>query len=218
MAHQPLDDLELETLENFLESDQVHEECQNFVMAHGFLTALSICPVSIPEEKWLPFIFEDTPQFDNEKQEKQILQYLSRLFLDIQKEQESEEGFLIPCELEMGTSPEELSELQEWATGFMEGVFMTEANWFESEKEEVVAELLLPIMVASDLFDDEEVVQIRSSEKLTNSCIAQIPEVVTDLFLVMRTEPEKRPFPKASPKSKHQGNKSKNKKKNGKKA
>jgi len=215
MAHQPLDDLELETLENFLESDQVHEECQNFVMTHGFLTALSICPVTIPEEKWLPVIFEDTPQFENEKQEKQILRYLSRLFLDIQKEQESEDGFLIPCELEMGTSPEELSELQEWATGFMEGVFMTEEHWFESEKEEVVAELLLPIMVASDLFDDEEVVQIRSNEKLTNSCIAQIPEVVTDLFLVMRTEPEKRPFPKASPKSKSQGNK--NKKQNGKK-
>ena len=214
MAHQPLDDLELETLENFLESDQVHEECQNFVMAHGFLTALAICPANIAEEQWLPIVFEDTPTFDNDKQEKQILKYLSRLFLDIQKELESEEGFLIPCELEISTSPEELSELQEWATGFMEGVFMTEAHWFEEEKEEVIAELLLPVMVASDLFDDEEVVQIRSSEKLTHSCIAQIPEVVTDLFLVLRTEPEKRPFPKSSPK-KAQTNK--NKKKNHKK-
>jgi uncharacterized protein len=207
MAHQPLDDLELETLENFLESDQVHEECQNFVMAHGFLTALAICPENISESQWLPVVFEDTPQFQNEKEEKQILQYLSRLYLDIQKELESEDGFLVPCELEMGSSPEELSELQEWASGFMEGVFMTESHWFESEKEEVVAELLLPVMVASDLFDDEEVIEIRASDKLTNSCIAQIPEVVTDLFLVLRTEPEKRPFPKATPKSK--GNKNK---------
>jgi uncharacterized protein len=95
----------------------------------------------------------------------------------------------------------------------MEGVFMTEQYWFESEKEEVVAELLLPIMVASDLFDDEEVVQIRESEKLTNSCIAQIPEVVTDLFLVLRTEPEKRPFPKAQPKAKGNNNKKKGGKK-----
>lgn len=215
MAHQPLDDLELETLEIFLESDQVHEECQNFVMAHGFLTALSICPVLTAEDKWLPVIFEDTPQFENDKQEKQILQYLSRLFVDIQKELESEDGFMVPCELEMGSSPEELSELQEWATGFMEGVFMTESHWFEAEKEEVVAELLLPIMVASDLFDDEEVLQIRQSEKLTTSCIAQIPEVVTDLFLVLRTEPEKRPFPKAKANAKAKGN---NKKKSGKKS
>ncbi|TYL47861.1 YecA family protein [Marinomonas sp. IMCC 4694] len=211
MAHQPLDDLELETLEIFLESDQVHEECQNFVMAHGFLTALSICPVQIAEEQWLPVIFEAPPQFLNGKQEKQILQYLSRLYVDIQQELESEDGFMVPCELEMAQSPDELSELQEWATGFMEGVFMTESHWFESEKEEVVAELLLPIMVASDLFDDEEVVDIRSSEKLTQSCIAQIPEVVTDLFLVLRSEPEKRPFPKAQPKK--QSSKNKNKKK-----
>lgn len=215
MAHQPLDDLELETLETFLESDQVHEECQNFVMAHGFLTALAVCPSSTPEEQWLPIIFEDTPQFDNEKQEKQILQFLSRLYLDIQKELESEDEFLVPCELEMGASADELSELQEWASGFMEGVFMTEQHWFESEKEETVAELLLPIMVASDLFDDEEVIQIRSSDKLTQSCIAQIPEVITDLFLVLRTEPEKRPFPKPQAKSNGKGNK--NKKKNGKK-
>lgn len=213
MAHQPLDDLELETLENFLESDQVHEECQNFVMAHGFLTALAVCPSVIQEDQWLPVIFEETPTFDNEKQEKQILQYLARLFTDIQKELESEDGFMVPCELEMAESVEELSELQEWATGFMEGVFMTESHWFESEKEEVVAELLLPIMVASDLFDDEEVVQIRTSEKLTNSCIAQIPEVVTDLFLVLRTEPEKRPFPKAAPKSQNSKNKKKGPKK-----
>ncbi|NLQ16398.1 YecA family protein [Marinomonas sp. M1K-6] len=213
MAHQPLDDLELETLESFLESDQVHEECQNFVMAHGFLTALSICPVPTSEETWLPVIFEDTPKFNDEKQEKQIRQYLSRLLVDIQQELESEDGFMVPCELEMGSSAEELSELQEWASGFMEGVFMTEHHWFEAEKEDVVAELLLPIMVASDLFDDEEVTEIRASEKLTNSCIAQIPEVVTDLFLVLRTEPEKRPFPK--PQVKNQGNK--NKKKGGKK-
>lgn len=204
MAHQPLDDLELDTLEAFLESDRVHEECQNFVMAHGFLTALAICPFTISEEQWLPVIFEDTPEFESEKQQKQILQLLSRLSLDIQKELESEDEFVIPCEIEMGPSPEELSELQEWATGFMEGVFMTEQHWFESEKEEVIAELLLPVMVASDLFDDEEVVQIRQSEKLTQSCIEQIPEVVTDLFLVLRTEPEKQ---RAPAKSKHAGNK-----------
>ncbi|MEO9656337.1 YecA/YgfB family protein [Marinomonas sp.] len=211
MAHQPLDDLELDTLENFLDSDQVHEECQNFVMAHGFLTALAICPSDIPEEAWLPVVFEDTPTFSSEKEEKQILQLLSRLFADIQKELESEEGFMFPCDIEMGTSDDELSELQEWATGFMEGVFMTEKDWFESEKEEVVAELLLPVMVASDLFDDEEVKQIRSSEKLTNSCIAQIPEVVTDLFLVLRTEPEKRPFPKQNNAKKNTNKKHKRK-------
>ncbi|MCV2402787.1 YecA family protein [Marinomonas sp. C2222] len=211
MAHQPLDDLELETLEAFLESDQVHEECQNFVMAHGFLTALAICPANIASEQWLPVVFEEEPKFNSSKEGKQIHQYLIRLYADIEKELESEDGFILPCDIEMASAEDELSELQEWATGFMEGVFMTEVHWFESDKEEAIAELLLPMMVASDLFDDEEVVQIRSSEKLTQSCIAQIPEVVTDMFLVLRTEPEKRPFPKAN-NNKHKQNKNKKKK------
>ncbi len=74
MTHQPLDDLELETLENFLESDQVHEECHNFVMAHGFLTALSICPTEFDETKWQTILFEEKPNFTDAKEEKKITQ------------------------------------------------------------------------------------------------------------------------------------------------
>ncbi|RDL45822.1 YecA family protein [Marinomonas piezotolerans] len=195
MQHQPLDDLELEELENFLDSDAVHEDCQNFVMAHGFLTALSICPNTPQPSRWLPVVFEESPNFTSEKEQNHIENLLKRLLSDIQKELESEDDFLVPCEIEMSDNPEELSELQEWASGFMEGVFFTERSWFETEKEETVAELLLPFMVASDLFEDEEVQQIRESEKLTQSCISQIPQLVTDLFLVLRTEPEKKPKP-----------------------
>lgn len=200
MSHQPLDDFELETLENFLDSELVHEECQNFVMAHGFLTALSICPAEHLPKEWLDIIFEQTPQFTDKKQESKIIGLLERLLADIQKELESEDGYIVPCELELSSNPDELSELQEWASGFMEGVFLTERHWFETEKEEAVAELLLPFMVASDLFEDEEVSQIKSNQKLTQSCIEQIPEVVTDLYLALRTEPEKKQHKPAAPK------------------
>lgn len=212
MQHQPLDDLELEELENFLDSDLVHEDCQNFVMVHGFLTALAISPEAPSAQHWLPIVYEETPKFTSEKQQKHIENLLVRLFSDIQIELESEEDFLVPCEIEMSQNPDELSELQEWASGFMEGVFFTERHWFESEKEEEVAELLLPFMVASDLFEDEEVQQIRESEKLTQSCIEQIPQLVTDLFLVLRTESEKK-VNKAKPKAQQKGNKSGKKRK-----
>ena len=216
MSHQPLDDLELETLEDFLESDSVHEECQNFVMLHGFLTALTICPAEHPPKNWIDIIFEQKPRFSDEKQEKQITSLLQRLLKDIQKELESEDEFLVPCELALSEKPEELSELQEWASGFMEGVFLTERFWFENDKEDAIAELLLPFMVASDLFEDEEVSQIKSNQKLTQSCIEQIPEVVTDLYLALRTEAEKKPN-KASPQKKTHHTKKKSAKNNSKK-
>lgn len=204
MTHQPLDDLELDSLETFLESEQVHEECHNFVMAHGFLTALSVCPKPLAEQQWLDVIFEEKPKFKDAKEEQNISQLLIRLKLDIQKELESEDEFIVPCELELAEANEELSELQEWASGFMEGVFLTERHWFDSEKEDVIAELLLPFMVASDLFDDEDVMQIRNSAKLSQSCIEQIPDVLTDLFLIFRTEPEKKA---TKPKTKRKPNK-----------
>ncbi len=213
MSHQPLDDFELETLEDFLESEQVHEECQNFIMAHGFLTALSICPADNLPANWKDIIFEQEPNFQDKKQATKITGLLDRLLLDIQKELESEDEFLVPCELALAESQDELSELQEWTSGFMEGVFLTERYWFETDKEDVIAELLLPFMVASDLFEDEEVSQIKSNQKLTQSCIEQIPEVVTDLYLTLRTEPEKKQH---KPASKHKGNKNKKKSTSGK--
>lgn len=215
MQHQPLDDLELEELENFLDSDAVHEDCQNFVMAHGFLTALAICPNSPQPSRWLPIVFEETPDFTSETEQKHIENLLIRLLGDIQKELESEEDFLVPCEIVVSSDPNELSELEEWSSGFMEGVFFTERSWFETEKEAEIAELLLPFMVASGLFEDEEVQQIRDSEKLTQSCIEQIPQLVTDMFLVLRTEPEKKPNkPKPKgPQNKKGGNKSNKKRK-----
>jgi len=211
MTHQPLDDLELETLENFLESDQVHEECHNFVMAHGFLTALSICPIEFDKNKWQTILFEETPNFTNAKEEKNITQLLTRLKLDIHKELESEEEFLVPCEMALSDSPDELSELQEWSSGFMEGVFLTESHWFDSEKEDAIAELLLPFMVASDLFDDDDVVQIRKNTKLAKSCIEQIPDVLTDLYLILRTEPEKKSVKKKPTPNKNKNTKNHNK-------
>ncbi|SBT18679.1 hypothetical protein MGA5115_02826 [Marinomonas gallaica] len=204
MQHQPLDDLELEELENFLDSDSVHEDCQNFVMAHGFLTALSISTEAPAASQWLPIVFEETPNFTSDKEQKHIENLFTRLFGDIQKELESEDDFLVPCEIEVSSNPDELSELEEWASGFMEGVFFTERHWFETDKEEEIAELLLPFMVASGLFEDEEVQQIRESEKLTQSCIDQIPQLVTDLFLALRTEPEKKAY-KPKPQSKAKG-------------
>lgn len=217
MSHQPLDDLELETLEDFLESDLVHDECQNFVMAHGFLTALNICPAEELPKNWLDIVFEETPKFSDKKHETKIINLVQRLSTDIQNELESEDEFIVPCELSLSENPEELSELQEWASGFMEGVFLTERFWFESDREDIIAELLLPFMVASDLFEDEEVSQIKSNQKLTQSCIEQIPEVVTDLYLTLRTEPEKKSNKATQNKkgstSKKKGNKSKSKKK-----
>lgn len=64
----------------------------------------------------------------------------------------------------------------------MEGVFLREEQWF-GDDEETVAGLLLPIMVASELFEDAEISEIRKDRALSEEMCEQIPEVLIDLYL-----------------------------------
>ncbi len=72
----------------------------------------------------------------------------------------------------------------------MEGVFTQEEVWFNKQTEQDVAEMLLPVMVASDLFDEADINKIRDDEKLCAEMCAQIPELLIDLYLYFHA-PEK---------------------------
>ena len=72
----------------------------------------------------------------------------------------------------------------------MEGVFTQEEAWFSPKTEQDVAEMLLPVMVASELFEEEEITAIRDDEKLCAEMCAQIPELLIDLYLYFHA-PEK---------------------------
>ena len=91
----------------------------------------------------------------------------------------------MPCELTLITDNEE-SELEIWAQAFMEGVFMREDEWFGegSDKEEAIAELMLPIMVASNLFEEKEFTEIRKNRVISEQMANEIPEILVDLYLL----------------------------------
>jgi uncharacterized protein len=96
----------------------------------------------------------------------------------------------LPCDLDLGEEPDD-SDIRGWCIGFMEGVFMREAAWFETAEEEV-SELLLPIMVGSGLFDEEaEFADIAKDADLMDDMVEQIPEALTALFLLCQAPDEK---------------------------
>ena len=70
---------------------------------------------------------------------------------------------------------------------------MDEDRWFVRDEQEV-CELLLPIMLASGLFDDEkEFRDIRKDTQLTEDMCSQIPEVLMELYLMFNSPEEKKP-------------------------
>ncbi|MGB2129996.1 MAG: UPF0149 family protein, partial [Marinobacterium sp.] len=114
----------------------------------------------------------------------EIQELLRKLYRTIGNDLYNDQEILLPCELTLEPEDdEESTELTAWSQAFMEGVFQHEDAWFGQE-EETVAGLLLPVMVASDLFEDDDVEEINRDRALREEMAVQIPEVLIDLYLL----------------------------------
>lgn len=174
---------ELDQLEAFLESDLVPDTALDLIGAHGLLCALNISPVKTNAAEWISLVFDGVPGYSSPEQQREIESLLHKLNNTISNDLYSDQEVLLPCDLTLETDDDdETADITLWAEAFMEGVFLNEAQWFD-EDEEAVAGLLLPIMVASDLFDDREVAEIRRDRALSEEMCDQIPEVLIDLYL-----------------------------------
>jgi uncharacterized protein len=181
---------QLTRLQVFLDADELHEEALDYVAAHGYLTALSICSETVPEREWIDALFSEPPHYASDAQREEIETTLVLLQAHIARQLASDEEFELPCDLDLGDDPDD-SDLRGWCIGFMEGVFLRENAWFESAEEEV-SEMLLPIMVGSGLFDEQpEFADIAQDANLMDDMIVQIPEALTALFLLCQAPDEK---------------------------
>ena len=140
-------------LQAFLDADELHDEALDYIAAHGYLTALSICPEVVSADEWIAELFAEPPHYRDATEEADITAGLLQLKAQIQRQLASDDDMELPCDLDLGEEPDD-SDLRGWCVGFMEGVFLREEVWFEDAEDEV-SELLLPIMVASGLFDEQ---------------------------------------------------------------
>ncbi|AYC32238.1 YecA family protein [Pseudomonas cavernae] len=181
---------QLTRLQAFLDADELHEEALDYVAAHGYLTALSICPEQVPEREWIDALFAEPPHYRDDAERVETEATLIQLKAHITRLLGADDDLELPCELDLGDEPDD-SDIRGWCIGFMEGVFLREAVWFEDAEDEV-SELLLPIMVGSGLFDEQpEFSDIARDRHLMDEMIAQIPELLTALFLLCNAPEEK---------------------------
>ena len=184
---------QLDRLQQFLDADDLHDEALDYLAGHGFLTALSISPVEVAEDEWIAELFSEEPNYVDDEQKRDIEGTLRELKAHISRELSSDEDLEPPCELSLGDEPD-YSDLRSWCVGFLEGVFLREEDWFSAE-EEIVSELLLPIMVGSGLFEDQpEFAEIAKDQDMVEDMMEHIPEVLTQLFLLFHA-PEDKPKP-----------------------
>ncbi|WP_447895187.1 YecA/YgfB family protein [Vreelandella sp. GE22] len=205
-----LDDEQLDRLDDFLDSDRVGEDALDLISAHGFLVALAVAPSEQPHDTWLKELFQGEPDYQDAAERDEITGLLATLRDNAVSV--LEQGGLpeLPFELSLdGIAPEE-TPIGDWCAGFMEAVFSDESAWFQDD-EEAAATLLLPFMLLSGLFDDEPDMQdLAGDTARQEELVAQLPELVLDLYLHYRVPPEtakpkprpKKPAGKKSPKGK----------------
>lgn len=92
--------------------------------------------------------------------------------------------------LDMGQSlelpePEDgdpMNALENWCAGFVDSFLEHEDEWLEGD-EAGTAELLVPMLTLSGLFDDEDFRKAREDEKVAQEMADAIPDALTDLYL-----------------------------------
>ncbi|MFN2331381.1 MAG: YecA family protein [Halomonas sp.] len=194
-----LDDDQLDRLDEFLASDRVGEDALDLIGSHGFLVALAVAPSEADPAAWVAEIFQGEPDFHDAAEREEILGLLDQLRRNAIAALEQGRLPELPFELTLEDLAAEETPIGDWCAGFMEGVFLDEAAWFE-EDEEAAATLLLPFMALSGLFDEEpDMAEFVGEGSRLEGLVRQLPELVLDLYLHYRVPPE---TPKPSPRRK----------------
>lgn len=143
----PLSEEELDELENFLMSDVTPEDCMDISMLDGFLTALAIGPTTILPSQWLPVVWGGDVAWETPDQFQRItsliFRYSNDLTLYLQDDPDEFEPLLYENDFEGKT----VQVLDEWCSGFVQGMTLDEAAWQPFLDSEEGEELLYPILL-----------------------------------------------------------------------
>lgn len=171
-----LNEIDINTIESVLFSDENAETALDYYGFHGLVTASVVAPYKIDNDTlWAIAIGADPDQkTDCPSEMAALVQKLQKL---IKVALEDEEAIILPF-----ADEDDDETITNWCTGFIEGHLVDEDRWFEKD-DETVAELLLPIISMSDFYDELEMQDLHKNASLMVQLIEQIPEVVTDLYL-----------------------------------
>lgn len=179
----------IEQLESILFSDDLNEEALDYFGIHGLICASIVGPVPLKIERLIEIIFgHEIPKLASDD-----LEIIKTAINDVSVD--LKQALLAEAELHLPYMDEVDSELadhydaclESWSCGFMEGFFANEKAWF-TKGEDVAAELLLPIMALSGLFDSDEFIEIRKNIKLMGQFEEVLPEQLVDIFLFYHSE------------------------------
>ena len=171
-----LDDNELDELDNYL---RAHAQDSHLLLdgVHGLLSALSVGPVQVLPDEWLPEVLHEP--FTDEDEGNRVLALLAKLNDSISAELDVDAYEPILGEVDTEAGP--VLSAAGWCEGFSRGIDLRAGLWEKRLADDPpLMELLGPVMA---LAVDEGILSAEAEfEKLTDEeyddCLAQLPAVL----------------------------------------
>mgnify|MGYP000107836934 FL=1 len=173
-----LSDSDIEALEDILFAEPWGDEALDFFGLHGVVCASVVGPTSLSTEDIFRLATgaEQAPSGQVPDAFRQAVEQLGRDMahaLDMGQ----------PLELPEPEDGDPMNALENWCAGFVDTFLENEEAWLEAGEEET-ADLLVPMLTLSGLFEDEDFQNVRNSEKLSRQMADAIPDSLTDLYLL----------------------------------
>jgi len=137
---------ELETLDDYLSSDDSPDECMMLSDLDGFLHGVACSPVLIPATEWMPAALGGSP----EEIPNWVLESISVIYTNIIGGLTSEPPEVEPI---FWQAAEGHVIAMDWCEGFMKAVSLRPKEWLRLTESGTGGQLITPIMV--HLLDDE---------------------------------------------------------------
>ncbi|MGM0571295.1 YecA family protein [Marinobacter sp.] len=168
---------EIEVLEDILFAEPWGEESLDFFGLHGVVCASVVGPRSLDATDMFRLATgQDSVAADDVPDEfarltRQLAQGLAHS-LDMGQ----------ALELPEPEDGDPMNALENWCAGFVDSFLEYEDEWLQDD-EAGTAELLVPMLTLSGLFDDEDFRKAREDEKVAQEMAEALPDALTDLYL-----------------------------------
>lgn len=173
-----LSDSDIEALEDILFAEPWGDDALDFFGLHGVVCASVVGPASLSTED----IFRLATGAD-EAPGGQIPDTFRNAVEQLGRDMAHALDLGQPLELPEPEDGDPMNALENWCAGFVDTFLEDEDAWLEAGEEET-ADLLVPMLTLSGLFEDEDFQNVRNSPKLSRDMADAIPDSLTDLYLL----------------------------------
>lgn len=170
---------DIEALEDILFAEPWGDDALDFFGLHGAVCASVIGPVSLKLEE----LFQLATGSDTLPDGK-VPDIFAQCVNALTREMTQALDMGQPLELPEPEDGDPMNALENWCAGFVETFLEHEESWMDAASEEEVADLMVPILTLSGLFEDEDFQRAREDEKVASQMAEAIPDSLTDLYLL----------------------------------